>query len=370
MTTNHEHVDTLIIGAGQAGLATAYHLRELGRSALVVHADARVGDQWRARYASLRLNTPARYDGLPGMPFPAARSSFPTGRAMADYLTTYASRMGLAIRHRVRVTAVDRLDDGTYLVHTGSGLIRAQQVVIAAGSEHHPYTPDIAADLDPAIRQIHSSAYREPSQLLPGPVLVVGAGQSGADIALELVRAGHDTWLSGTPTRELPIDLEGRRARLAAPLLWFAANHILTVRTPIGRRVRPKVRSGGAPLLRVKLADLERAGVHHSPERTTGTVAGRPELADGTLLDVANIVWCTGFRPEYGYISPPVTADDGWPRDHGGIMPDTPGLYFVGLTFQRGFYSMLIGGAGRDARHIAEHIAAHRPRVPATTRTG
>src|SRR5690242_18158895 len=107
MTANGEHVDTLIIGAGQAGLATAYHLRELGRSALVVHADARVGDQWRARYASLRLNTPARYDGLPGMPFPAARSAFPTGQEMADFLAAYASRMGLAVRHRVRVGAVD-----------------------------------------------------------------------------------------------------------------------------------------------------------------------------------------------------------------------------------------------------------------------
>jgi putative flavoprotein involved in K+ transport len=352
MTTNSEHVETLIIGAGQAGLSTAYHLKQLDRDALVVHSDARIGDQWRARYASLRLNTPARYDGLPGMPFD-----------MADYLAAYANRMGIRVRNRIVVTAVDRLDDGTYLVHTGSGSIHAHQVVIAAGSEHHPYTPGLASELDPGIRQIHSSAYRDPAQLLPGPVLVVGAGQSGADIALELAAAGHDTWLSGKPSGELPIDLEGRRARLASPLLWFAANHILTVRTPIGRRVRPKVRSGGAPLLRVKIADLERAGVHHSPQRTTSSASGRPVLADGTALDVANVVWCTGFRPDYSYINPSVTGDDAWPLDDGGIVADSPGLYFVGLTFQRGFYSMLIGGVGRDARHIAGHIAARR-RIP------
>ena len=218
MTTNSEHVETLIIGAGQAGLSTAYHLKQLDRDALVVHSDARIGDQWRARYASLRLNTPARYDGLPGMPFPAAGSSFPTGRDMADYLAAYANRMGIRVRNRIVVTAVDRLDDGTYLVHTGSGSIHAHQVVIAAGSEHHPYTPGLASELDPGIRQIHSSAYRDPAQLLPGPVLVVGAGQSGADIALELAAAGHDTWLSGKPSGELPIDLEGRVAdeRVAA----------------------------------------------------------------------------------------------------------------------------------------------------------
>jgi putative flavoprotein involved in K+ transport len=365
-TGDGQHVPTVVIGAGQTGLATAYHLGSAGHDCLVVHADARVGDQWRQhRYESLRLNTPAQWDGLPGTPFPAPRGSFPTGAQMADYLESYVERHGIDVRHRTGVTRVERTDDG-YVVTHRNGVIRADNVVVATGGEHHPRVPEVASQLDPGIRQLHSSDYRNPSQLLPGPVLVVGAGQSGADLALEVVRAGHPTWLSGKVKGEIPIDIEGRRARVAGPVLWFIANHVLTLRTPIGRKAQPAIRAGGAPLLRVKRAHLDEAGVTRVESRTTAVSDGRPCLEDGTMLDVANVLWCTGFRQDFAFIHPSVTGPDGWPTDRGGVVPDSPGLYFMGLLFQRGFYSMLVGGAGRDAAYIARHIVrTSRTRVAA-----
>jgi putative flavoprotein involved in K+ transport len=353
-------VGTLVIGAGQAGLATAYHLGRAGDDCLVVHEHRRVGDQWRLRYDSLLLNTPAQYDDLPGMPFPAPRHSFPTGREMADYLEAYVERHRIEVLHETVVRSVLRLEDGTYRVDCGGRPVIATNVVVATGGEKHPRVPEIAGQLDPGIRQLHSSDYRNPGQLLPGPTLVVGAGQSGADLALEVARAGHETVLSGRVNGEVPFRLGTRKSRRALPVLIFLAHHVLTTKTPIGRRLQPKIRAGGTPLVRVKVRDLEEAGVRMLPSRTTGVVEGRPQLEDATVLEVDNVIWCTGFRQDFDLIHPPVTRADGWPDDRGGVVPSSPGLFFVGLLFQRGFYSMLIGGAGRDARYIARQIHNRR----------
>jgi putative flavoprotein involved in K+ transport len=353
--TRGERVSTIIIGAGQSGLTTAYFLGRAGHRCVVLHQDVRVGDQWRHRYDSLRLNTPAKYDRLPGIEWPVGRWDFPTGAQMGDLLEAYVAQYEMDVRDDTHVARVERVGD-TFVVTTDRGTFEADSVVVATGGEHHPRTPDLARSLDPGIRQLHSSGYHNTSQLLPGPVLVVGAGQSGADIAMEVKRAGHETWLSGKPVREVPVDIESRRARIAAPILFFLAHHVLTMKTKRGRRMQPEVRNGAAPLIRVKLADLADAGVHHLEARTTGVQDGKPQLADGTVLDVANVVWCTGFRQDFSFIHPSVVGEDGWPRDEGGVVPEMPGLYFMGLLFQRGFYSMLIGGAGRDARFIADHV--------------
>jgi putative flavoprotein involved in K+ transport len=356
-------IPTVIIGAGQTGLATAYYLRRAGHDCLVLHAENRVGDQWRNRYASLRLNTPAVRDALPGTPFPAPPYSFPTGAEMGDYLERYAAEHGIPVQHRTEVTAVRRGDDGCYQVLTTRGPLVAENVVVATGAERIARIPECAERLDPGIRQIHSGAYRSPDQFLPGPVLVVGASQSGADLALEAAQAGHEVWLAGRVHGEVPVVLGSRKARIGFPVLWFLANHVLTLRTPIGRRIAPKIRAGGTPLLRVKRADLDAAGVRRLEDRVTGAVDGKPELADGTVLDVANVLWCTGYRSDFSFITPSVVGENGWPRERGGVVPESPGLYFMGLLFQRGFYSMLIGGAGRDAKFIARLITVRSRRA-------
>ena len=357
-----ERLDTVIIGAGQTGLATAYFLGQAGVPCVVLDEHPRVGDQWRRRYDALLLNSPAQYDGLPGLPFPADRWSYPTGAEMGDHLERYVEAMGIAVRSGVGVRAVEQQADGSWLLSTSGGPALADAVVVACGAEQQPRVPDFAGELDPGIRQLHSAGYRNPGQLLPGPVLVVGAGQSGADLALEIVRSGHETWLSGRAMPEVPVPFGSRRMRLMLPVLWFLAGHVFTVRTPIGRRMQPAVRQGGAPLVRVRRADLAEAGVHLTEQRVEGVDDGRPLLADGTVVEVTNVVWCTGFRQDFGLVRPDVTGPDGYPRGDAGIVGDLPGLYYVGLLFQTAFASMLIGGAGRDAERIAAHIAARARR--------
>jgi putative flavoprotein involved in K+ transport len=358
MPDGTERVETLIIGAGQAGLAAAYHLKKRGMPFLVLDADKRIGDHWRERWDSLRLYSPARSDNLPGKRFPAPSSSYPSGRQMGDYLESYAAWFELPVRSGIRVEGLRRAGDGRegYVVTAGDRQFEADQVVIATGSFQVPFIPELASELDPAIRQLHSSEYRSPDQLQDGPVLVVGLSHSGADIAFETAQT-HHTFLSGKAHGQLPFGVESRRARLGWPVVAFLANHLLTIRTPIGRAMRPEVRKGGGPLLRFRKPDLDRAGVERHDAKTVEARDGKPMLADGQVLDVANVIWCTGYRRDYSWIDVPVVGDDGWPIEERGVVPMAPGLYFLGLLFQYAFTSMLVAGAGRDAKYVVDRIA-------------
>jgi putative flavoprotein involved in K+ transport len=354
-----KRIETVIIGGGQAGLATGYHLSTRDRPFVILDANERVGDNWRCHWDSLRLYSPAQGAGLPGMRFPARRMAYPTKDEMADFLEAYVARFELPVRGGVRVARVSR-DGAGYVVTTEQGLSYAcDNVVVATGTfGRTPYVPDFAGELDPGVQQLHSSAYKNPGQLRPGGVLVVGASHSGGDIAYEAGKAGHPTVLSGPIHGEVPFDIHSRPAHVVFPILFFLARHLLTIRTPIGRKMRPEVRAHGGPLIRVKRADLARVGVEMVPDRTVGVRDGRPVLDGGRVLDVANVVWCTGFRQEFSWLDLPVTGEDGWPLETRGVVPSAPGLYFVGLAFQYAFASMLVGGAGRDAEYVVKHLVA------------
>lgn len=355
-------VETVVIGAGQAGLATGYHLARRGRECTILDAGQRVGDNWRTHWDSLRLYSPAWTAALPGMRFPAPPAAYPTKDEMADFLETYASAFELPVRTGVRVRRLAREADG-YLVTTDGPSFRCDHVVVASGTfGRTPYVPDFAGQLHPGIVQLHSSAYKRPAQLQPGRVLVVGASHSGGDIAYEAGMAGHPTVLSGRIHGEVPFDLDGRAARAAFPVLFFAAKHVLTIRTPLGRKLRPEVRQHGGPLIRVKRADLTGAGVELVPARTAGVRDGLPVLEDGRVVEAANVVWCTGFRQDFSWIDLPVTGEDGWPLEHRGVVASAPGLYFVGLAFQYAFASILVGGAGRDAEYVVKHLSSRAVR--------
>lgn len=347
--------ETVIIGGGQAGLAMGYHLARRRRPFVILAASERVGDSWRQRWDSLRLFTPARYDGLPGLPFPAPDWSFPTRDQFADYLQDYAARWELPVRTGV---AVQRLwhDGARYVIEAGDQRFEADNVVVASGYDHVPKTPEFAAELDPGILQLHSAGYRNPSQLRDDDVLVVGAGNSGADIALELSQT-HRVLLSGRHPGQIPWRIDRWYARLLSPLTLFAFTHVLTVRTPLGRALRPRALAHSGPLIRVKPADLAAAGVERVP-RTTAVRDGRPVLADGRTPEVANVVWCTGFGPDTSWIDLPVFDTDGEPAQRRGIVDTQSGLYFLGRLFQYSLASSMIHGVGRDAEHIARHIAA------------
>jgi putative flavoprotein involved in K+ transport len=352
--TRPERFETVIVGGGQAGLATGYHLAKLGRPFVILDGAERVGDSWRRRWDSLRVYTPARYSGLPGGRFPGPGFSYPGKEDVADYLETYAADFDLPVRSGVKVDGVSR--NGTsFVLVSGERRFEADNVVIASGAYHGLRVPAFAAELAPSVVQLDATEYRNPAQLQEGGVLVVGAGNSGAEIALE-VSGTHRTWLSGRHPGSEPTRAGSTADRMLMPLFWWLITHVVTVRTPIGRKVRPKVKEG-TPLARVRPADLEAAGVERVA-RTVGAEDGRPLLEDGRVLDVANVIWCVGFRADFAWVALPVFGDDGEPVHDRGVVTGAPGLYFVGRPFLYGFTSSLIGGVGRDAEHVARHIAA------------
>jgi len=355
-----EQIETVIIGAGQAGLATGYHLQRRGRPFLILDANERIGDGWRRQWDTLRLYSPAKYDGLPGMAFPAPAWSFPGKEGVADFLESYAVRFRLPVRLG---TWVDRVgvDNGDYLVSCGDHVIRAANVVIATGTFGRTASiPGFADQLDPGILQLHSSEYRRPAQLRPGLVLVVGASHSGADVAYE-VAATHPVILCGRDTGHIPVRLESPAFKVVFPALLFVFRHVLTRRTPLGRKQMEEFRFHGGPALRVQSRDLAGRGVERVTSRIAGVRDGLPVLDDGRVVQPASVVWCTGFRQAFGWVDVPVFGDDGWPEEVRGVVDTAPGLFFCGLGFQYAASSMLIAGAGRDAAYVAKRIAQRSP---------
>ncbi|HEX9106874.1 MAG TPA: NAD(P)-binding domain-containing protein, partial [Longimicrobiales bacterium] len=287
---------------------------------------------------------------------------FPTKGEMARYLENYAARFRLPVRTGVTVQRVSKAADG-YLLETSAGRMEARNVVLAMANYQKPRLPPFARELDPAIVQLHSSEYRNPAQLREGGVLLVGAGNSGAEIAMEVSRS-HPTWMSGRDVGHVPFRMDGLAARLILGRLVLRGvfHHVLTVRTPMGRKARLNANVHGGPLIRVKPRDLDAAGVRRVP-RTEGVRDGKPLLADGRVLDVTNVIWCTGFQPGFSWIDLPVFGADGRPQHERGAALDAPGFYFVGLHYLYAMSSTMIHGVERDAQHVARLIAA-RGNVP------
>jgi putative flavoprotein involved in K+ transport len=353
-----ESIDTVVIGGGQAGLSVGYHLARRRLPFVILEAQPRIGDGWRRRWDSLRLFTPARFDGLNGMPFPGDPGGFPTKDQMGDYLEAYAKRFSLPVRTGVHVDRVSKADQGL-LVSAGSSRIYARNVVVAMADFQRPRLPAFAAELDPAIRQLHSSEYLRPSQLQPGSVLIVGLGNSGAEIAKEVTHAGRETFVSGEPAGELPFRMDGLAARLGLARLLFRGVFYRVLRrdTWVGRKAYGRLGKGATPLIRVKSRELAELGVHRVP-RTAGVRDGRPMLSDGRVLDVSNVIWCTGYEPGFSWIDLPVFDEHGMPIHTRGVATAEPSLSFVGLHFLYAMASAMIHGVGRDAEYVAERIAA------------
>jgi putative flavoprotein involved in K+ transport len=359
-----ERIETVVVGGGQAGLSVGYHLARRGRSFVILDANERIGDSWRKRWDSLWLFTPARFNGLDGLAFPGPAHSFSAKDEVADYLETYAAHFRLPVRTGVRVRRLSR-NGARFLVDAAPWRFEADNVVVAMGSYQLPRVPVFAASLDPDIVQLHSADYRNVAQLREGRVLVVGVGNSGAEIALD-VAASHPTWLAGSESGRVPFRHGGALARhIFLPLMFRVIGHrVLTVDTRVGRKMRPKLLSHAAPLVRVKPADMAAAGIHRV-SRVVGTRDGLPVLEDGRDLPVENVIWCTGFRPDFSWIDLPIFGDQG--RDPNepihvrGIVADEPGLYFVGLAFLYAMSSGFLPGVGRDAEHVVNHIASRKP---------
>ena len=351
----HPAFDVIVIGGGQAGLSVGYHLARTGARFLILEAHTRIGDSWRKRWDSLRLFTPAKFNGLDGMPFPAPRNYFPTKDEMADYLEAYARHFSLPVRTGVRVQRLFKRGTRYVVAAEGGVELEAAQVIVAMAKYQQPKIPAFAATLARDITQLHSMDYRNPGQLQPGSVLLVGDGNSGADIAVELARTGRQTWLAGGDVGEVPFRPDGFWGRnvLGPLLIGFVFRHVLTVKTPMGRKARPAILAKGAPRIRVKSRDLVAAGVRRVP-RVIAVRKGQPLLDDASRLDVRNIIWCSGFEPGFDWIDFPIFDATGDPRHDCGAIPEQPGLYFVGLPFQYAMSSGMIHGVGRDAKRVVD----------------
>lgn len=345
--------DTVVIGGGQAGLAMGYYLAKQKRDFIILEAAPRVGMSWRSRWDSLRLFTPAQFSHLPGLAFPAAGGYFPTKDETAQYLEEYAAHFQLPIAFNTPVQALAR-NGGRYRLTASGRELEAANVVVATGTFQKPNRPPFASELDPVIRQLHSSEYRNPSQLQDGDVLVVGAGNSGVEISIELAGGARRVWLSGRNTGRIPIpkNLPG-----VDSLFWWVISKKLTSDSRLGRKVRAKIIGSGDPLIGISTQMVERAGVIQTG-RTRGVKDGKPVLEDGQVLDVRNVIWATGYIPDYRWIDLPVLGERGLPVQERGAVRSEPGLYFLGLRFMYALASSLIGGVGADAEFIAGHIGA------------
>ena len=354
-----EHFETVVIGGGQAGLNVGYELAKRGQPFVILDANERIGDAWRKRWDSLRLFTPAHFSRLPGLKFSAFNWSFPTKDEMANYLEAYAARFELPVRTGVTVDRLSKVN-GRFVVSAGESRFEAENVIVATGACQIPAIPAFAGELDPRIVQIHSGEYRNPSQLHEGDVLLVGAGNSGAEICVELAHS-HRCILAGPEVGEIPVQHGTLPARLGFRVYRFLMHRVVKVSNRIGRKVAAT--HGADPLVRTRSKDILAAGVERAP-RVTGVEGGRPVLEDGRVLDVANVVWCTGFRTDFSWIDLSVLDEAGSPRHIRGVVAAEPGLYFLGLDFLYSASSSVLPGRGRDARYIAKHIA-RKKREPA-----
>ncbi|NND07959.1 MAG: NAD(P)-binding domain-containing protein [Saprospiraceae bacterium] len=354
--------DTIVVGGGQAGLATGYHLTRHNIDFAILDARQRTGDSWRERWDSLRVFTPARYCSLPGMPFPGPDSRCPYKDEVADYLETYAQHLELPLYHNMRIDKLSRVDDH-FVLKSGRKRIEANNVIVAMSGYQHSVKPDFAKKLRPEIRQIHSGVYKNPSQYRPGGVLVVGASDSGCEIAMEAV-ATHETWLSGRHPGHVPFAIDGMFGKLIGVrlVIGLAFHHFLSLDTPVGRRVRPKLVGSTGPNVRLHPKHIRKAGIQRIP-KIINVDDGLPVPEGCGPMDVQNVVWCTGFRPNFEWIDIESVKNRKHPKDpphQSGIMTDEAGLYFVGLFFTHALSSSLLRGVSRDAKRVVNHLVEYR----------
>jgi putative flavoprotein involved in K+ transport len=342
-------LDVLVIGAGQAGLAMGYHLRQSGRSFQIVDAGAEIGQTWRSRWDSLLLFTSGRYDNLPGLPFPAAPDTYPGKDDVASYLQTYAARFNLPVRLNTNVTSLST-GDGGYLAKAGDDVLAARQVVVATGPFQKPFIPAIAETLDPDVYQIHSAHYRQPQSVPAGKVLVVGAANSGCQIAQELSTTHRVELSAGQRIPAIPQRPLGRDV-----WDWATALRLdkVTADSRLGRRL-----AGRDQVIGPGPRQLARHGIRTRPR--TASAAGRTvTFADGNAADFDAVVWATGFTTDHSWIDIHEAKDEqGRILHQRGVTP-SPGLYMLGLTWQHTRGSALLGWVTNDAAFLAGQIA-HR----------
>jgi putative flavoprotein involved in K+ transport len=349
-SANGRH-DVIVVGGGQAGLAIGYFLAQQGRDFTILEAAADPAAAWRERWDSLKLFTSARYDALPGLPFPGDPARYPGRDEVVEYLTEYARHFDLPVQLDSPVRAIRKMG-ATYSVELDDRSYEADQVVVATGPFQVPFVPAIAEGLDPEVVQLHSTEYRSPDALPDGPVLVVGGGNTGFQIAEELSGSREVHLSIGSRQTPLPQRILGR------DLFWYLdATGLIrkTTASRIGRRMEGRDTLIGSTPRAIR----RRHGVRlHG--RAVEAAGSSVDFSDGTRVDVGAVIWATGFRVDHSWVDVPVFDDPGRLVHRRGVT-DSPGLYFLGLTWQHTRGSALLGWIKDDAEYIAQQISTFRP---------
>ena len=349
-----DDLEVVVVGGGQAGLAIGYFLAQQGRKFAILDAAEETAAAWRTRWDSLKLFTPARYSSLPGLPFPGDADRYPGRDDVAAYLTEYARHFALPVVLGSRVRSVRRAED-RYRVELEDRTYTADQVVIATGPFQVPLVPAIADDLGQDVFQLHSTEYRAPGEFPDGPVLVVGGGNTGFQIAEEL-SATREVHLSiGSRQTPLPQRILGR------DLFWYLEKTGLIRRstdTRVGRRLE-----GRDTLIGSNPRTLRKRHAVRLHPRAIAAAGRTIRFSDGSELGVSAVIWATGFRHDHSWIDAPIFGDRHRVVHRRGVT-DSPGLYFLGLSWQHTRGSALIGWVGDDAEYIADQIKTFHTSPP------
>jgi putative flavoprotein involved in K+ transport len=348
--------EVVVVGGGQAGLTIGYFLKQQGRDFAILEAADTPAAAWRERWDSLRLFTPVRYDSLPGRTFPGDPDAYPGREDVVAYLTDYAEHYDLPVELNSPVTAVRPNDPGGYVIDVrGAPRYEAEQVVIATGPFQAPRVPAVAQRLHPEIVQFHSTRYRRPADIPAGPVLVVGGGNTGYQIAEELARF-HEVHLSiGSRQTPLPQRILGRDLFRYLDALGLMAKNI---ESRLGQRLQTReTLIGSSPRAARRRHRIQLHG------RTVDVTESDVMFDDGARLAPRAVVWATGFELEHSWVHAPVFDDSGRLVHRRGVT-SSPGLYFLGLTWQYTRGSALLGWVKDDAEYIAARIADRAATAP------
>lgn len=344
----------LVIGAGQAGLAAGYYLKRAGLPFTILDRNSHVGDSWRARYDSLTLFTPRQFSALPGLELPGNRELYASRDEFADYLERYADHFGLPVQLGRKVVCLTKTEDGVFeaALEDGTRLL-ASEVVVATGAFQRALVPEIAAQFGHEVLQLTTETYRNAGQLPDGPVLVVGDGASGRDIAFGAQGRQPITLATGKPRKLFPERLLGKSI-----WWWFNLTGVLraSADTLIGRKLK---QSDAFPDRDRSLDSLMKKGIRIVP-RLSEALGSVARFADGTSAEIRTVIWAIGYQDESDWVDiPAAKGADGAFLHSSGTSP-VKGLHYVGRPWQRNRASALIMGAGPDAQAIVQRIFAER----------
>lgn len=348
-----ERAEVIVVGGGQTGLVAGYFLAKAGIPFLILDAGERVGDAWRKRWDSLELFTIAQYCELPGLRFPGRRQHFPDKDEMADYVEEYARTNALPVRLGTEVTSLTRRPGGGYLLESNQGSFEAEHVIVATGAQRLGNTPPLSKKVGDEVFQVHSGEYLNPRQIPGRRVLVVGAANSGAQIATELAKTHRVVLSQGSPLPHL-----GRRF-LGIGIHWWGDKLGIIKKPLIGERDRLHKKT---LLVGPSLTTLSKRHGFTLAGRTVAAEGRTMRFEDGDTTDVDAVVWATGFRYDFSWIGPSVMDKNGVPVQDRGVTGE-PGLYFLGLQCQYSYGSGLIWWVKDDAAYVVEHLRTRRSRA-------